>query len=59
MLLGPTFTCCLSLFYVEDTPTAVLVRQALGALSRSEKARTVAKLATEAHCERQVWSETA
>jgi hypothetical protein len=24
MLLGPTFTCCLSLFYVEDTPTAVL-----------------------------------
>jgi DNA invertase Pin-like site-specific DNA recombinase len=30
---------------MEDTPTAVLVRQVLGAVARFEKATTVAKLA--------------
>ena len=30
---------------MEDTPTAVLVRQLLGAVARFEKATTVAKLA--------------
>lgn len=32
-------------FFVEDTPTAVLVRQVLGAVAQFDKARTVAKLA--------------
>lgn len=32
-------------FFMEDTPTAVLVRQVLGAISEFEKASTVAKLA--------------
>ena len=32
-------------FFVEDTPTAVLVRQVLGAVAQFEKATTVAKLA--------------
>src|SRR5271154_544794 len=32
-------------FFVEDTPTAVLVRQVLGAVSEFEKATLVAKLA--------------
>ncbi|WP_247973724.1 recombinase family protein [Bradyrhizobium sp. 195] len=31
-------------FFVEDTPTAVLVRQVLGAIAQFEKATTVAKL---------------
>src|SRR4029453_11986964 len=31
-------------FFVEDTPTAVLVRQVLGAIAQFEKASTVAKL---------------
>jgi DNA invertase Pin-like site-specific DNA recombinase len=33
-------------FFVEDTPTAVLVRQVLGAIAQFEKASVVAKLAT-------------
>jgi DNA invertase Pin-like site-specific DNA recombinase len=33
-------------FFTEDTPTAVLVRQVLGAIAQFEKASTVAKLAT-------------
>ena len=33
-------------FFVEDTPTAVLVRQVLGAIAQFNKASTVAKLAT-------------
>jgi DNA invertase Pin-like site-specific DNA recombinase len=32
-------------FFMEDTPTAVLVRQVLGAVAQFEKATTVAKLA--------------
>jgi DNA invertase Pin-like site-specific DNA recombinase len=32
-------------FFTEDTPTAVLVRQLLGAISQFEKASAVAKLA--------------
>jgi DNA invertase Pin-like site-specific DNA recombinase len=32
-------------FFIEDTPTAVLVRQVLGAIAQFEKASTVAKLA--------------
>jgi DNA invertase Pin-like site-specific DNA recombinase len=32
-------------FFVEDTPTAVLVRQVLGAVAQFEKTTTVAKLA--------------
>lgn len=32
-------------FFIEDTPTAVLVRQVLGAIAQFEKATTVAKLA--------------
>ena len=32
-------------FFIEDTPTAVLVRQVLGAISQFEKASAVAKLA--------------
>ena len=32
-------------FFIEDTPTAVLVRQVLGAVAQFEKATTVAKLA--------------
>lgn len=32
-------------FFAEDTPTAVLVRQVLGAIAQFEKASTVAKLA--------------
>jgi DNA invertase Pin-like site-specific DNA recombinase len=32
-------------FFTEDTPTAVLVRQVLGAIAQFEKATTVAKLA--------------
>ncbi len=32
-------------FFLEDTPTAVLVRQVLGAVAQFEKATTVAKLA--------------
>jgi DNA invertase Pin-like site-specific DNA recombinase len=32
-------------FFTEDTPTAVLVRQVLGAIARFEKASAVAKLA--------------
>ena len=32
-------------FFVEDTPTAVLVRQVLGAVAQFEKATTIAKLA--------------
>ena len=32
-------------FFVEDTPTAILVRQVLGAVAQFEKATTVAKLA--------------
>src|ERR1700733_3575756 len=32
-------------FFVEDTPTAVLVRQVLGAVAQFEKATTVARLA--------------
>jgi len=32
-------------FFIEDTPTAVLVRQVLGAIAEFEKASTVAKLA--------------
>ena len=32
-------------FFVEDIPTAVLVRQVLGAVAQFEKATTVAKLA--------------
>jgi DNA invertase Pin-like site-specific DNA recombinase len=31
-------------FFLEDTPTAVLVRQVLGAIAQFEKASTVAKL---------------
>jgi DNA invertase Pin-like site-specific DNA recombinase len=31
-------------FFIEDTPTAVLVRQVLGAIAQFEKATTVAKL---------------
>ena len=31
-------------FFTEDTPTAVLVRQVLGAIAQFEKATTVAKL---------------
>ena len=31
-------------FFIEDTPTAVLVRQVLGAVAQFEKATTVAKL---------------
>jgi DNA invertase Pin-like site-specific DNA recombinase len=46
-------------FFTEDTPTAVLVRQVLGAIAEFEKASTVAKLAAarkrkrerEGHCE--------
>jgi DNA invertase Pin-like site-specific DNA recombinase len=33
------------MFFIEDTPTAVLVRQVLGAVAQFEKATTVAKLA--------------
>jgi DNA invertase Pin-like site-specific DNA recombinase len=33
-------------FFLEDTPTAVLVRQVLGAIAQFEKAGLVAKLAT-------------
>jgi DNA invertase Pin-like site-specific DNA recombinase len=33
-------------FFTEDTPTAVLVRQVLGAIAQFEKASTVAKLAS-------------
>ena len=32
-------------FFIEDTPTAVLVRQVLGAIAQFEKATSVAKLA--------------
>src|SRR6185437_1596662 len=32
-------------FFTEDTPTAILVRQVLGAIAEFEKASTVAKLA--------------
>jgi DNA invertase Pin-like site-specific DNA recombinase len=32
-------------FFTEDTPTAVLVRQVLGAIAQFEKASSVAKLA--------------
>jgi hypothetical protein len=32
-------------FFTEDTPTAVLVRQVLGAIAQFDKASTVAKLA--------------
>jgi hypothetical protein len=32
-------------FFIEDTPTAVLVRQVLGAIAQFEKASSVAKLA--------------
>lgn len=32
-------------FFIEDTPTAVLVRQVLGAIAQFDKATTVAKLA--------------
>jgi DNA invertase Pin-like site-specific DNA recombinase len=32
-------------FFIEDTPTAVLVRQVLGAIAQFEKASAVAKLA--------------
>jgi DNA invertase Pin-like site-specific DNA recombinase len=32
-------------FFVEDTPTAVLVRQVLGAVAQFDKATTVARLA--------------
>jgi DNA invertase Pin-like site-specific DNA recombinase len=32
-------------FFIEDTPTAVLVRQVLGAVAQFQKATTVAKLA--------------
>jgi DNA invertase Pin-like site-specific DNA recombinase len=32
-------------FFLEDTPTAVLVRQVLGAVAQFEKATIVAKLA--------------
>jgi DNA invertase Pin-like site-specific DNA recombinase len=40
-------------FFTEDTPTAVLVRQLLGAISQFEKASAVAKLAAarEGRCE--------
>jgi DNA invertase Pin-like site-specific DNA recombinase len=31
-------------FFIEDTPTAVLVRQVLGAIAQFEKASLVAKL---------------
>ena len=31
-------------FFTEDTPTAVLVRQVLGAIARFDKATTIAKL---------------
>ena len=33
-------------FFIEDTPTAVLVRQVLGAIAQFEKASAVAKLAS-------------
>ena len=36
-------------FFVEDTPTAVLVRQVLGAVAQFEKATTVAKLRSGVH----------
>ena len=41
-------------FFVEDTPTAVLVRQVLGAIAQFEKASTVAKLATARKRKREV-----
>ena len=40
-------------FFVEDTPTAVLVRQVLGAVAQFEKATTVAKLAAARRRKRQ------
>ena len=43
----PAGTICASPapdFFVEDTPTAVLVRQVLGAIAQFEKAALVAKL---------------
>jgi DNA invertase Pin-like site-specific DNA recombinase len=53
-------------FFVEDTPTAVLVRQVLGAIAQFEKASLVAKLkvardrkrAADGKCEgRNSWAE--
>jgi DNA invertase Pin-like site-specific DNA recombinase len=37
--------CLLTAFFLEDTPTAILVRQVLGAIAQFEKATIVAKLA--------------
>jgi DNA invertase Pin-like site-specific DNA recombinase len=39
-------------FFVEDTPTAVLVRQVLGAIAQFEKASLVAKLKAARECKR-------
>jgi DNA invertase Pin-like site-specific DNA recombinase len=41
-------------FFTEDTPTAVLVRQVLGAIAQFEKASTVAKLAAARKRKREV-----
>jgi DNA invertase Pin-like site-specific DNA recombinase len=41
-------------FFLEDTPTAVLVRQVLGAIAQFEKASTVAKLAAARKRKREV-----
>jgi DNA invertase Pin-like site-specific DNA recombinase len=41
-------------FFAEDTPTAVLVRQVLGAIAQFEKASTVAKLAAARKRKREV-----
>ena len=40
-------------FFTEDTPTAVLVRQVLGAIAQFDKASTVAKLAAARKCKRE------
>jgi DNA invertase Pin-like site-specific DNA recombinase len=39
-------------FFVEDTPTAVLVRRVLGAVAEFEKTTLVAKLASARRCRR-------
>ena len=40
------------LHFIEDTPTAVLVRQVLGAVAEFEKTTLVAKLAAARRCKR-------
>ena len=43
-------------FFVEDTPTAVLVRQVLGAIAQFDKATTVAKLRAARDRKRKQWA---